>query len=178
MALEFEKTMAILSGQTVDSFLSHQLTERDKTQIRNAIDLLFSGLSLRNWLAGGVLRDAWQNALDTLRDMIFEIPQNNPATTFMRNAVFEHRAKWHIQIIASRNADDLIKCPIEEYEQWLNNANTKINEATRILRQKVIDFDSGTPIHPVQTPETRNTSKMHTRGEYEREREHVREREK
>lgn len=178
MTMEFDKTMAILGGKTVDSFLSRQLTERDKTQIRNAIDLLFSGLSLRNWLAGGVLRDAWQNALDTLRDMIFEIPQNNPATTFMRNAVFEHRAKWHVQIIASRNADDLIKCPIEEFEQWQNSANTKINEATRILRQKVIDFDSDTPRTTVAQTPIKNIDMLRTMGEREHEHERVREREK
>ena len=72
MTMEFDKTMAILGGQTVDSFLSRQLTERDKTQIRNAIDLLFSGLSLRNWLAGGVLRDAWQNALNIVQNGMFK----------------------------------------------------------------------------------------------------------
>ena len=73
MSMDFEKTMAILNGQSVESFMKSQLTEQDKTQIDNAIDVLFSGLSLRNWLGGVKLRDAWTSALDTLRDAIFAV---------------------------------------------------------------------------------------------------------
>ena len=171
---DFDKTMAILSGQSVENFLDRQLTERDKTQIRNAIELLFSGLSLRNWLDGGVLRDAWESALDTLRDMIFEIPHNNAATTFMRAATFEHRAKWRSQIVASRNANDAIKCPPEQYEQWQSNAEIKIKEGAEILRRKVLDFESGTPRTTSVQHQAYNMGHTHTTNE--RKQEYVRER--
>ena len=59
MSLDFDKTIAILNGQTVEHFMKSQLTEQDKTQIDNAIDVLFSGLSLRNWLDDIKLREAW-----------------------------------------------------------------------------------------------------------------------
>ncbi len=32
MSLEFEKTMAILNGQSVESFMKSHLTEQDKAQ--------------------------------------------------------------------------------------------------------------------------------------------------
>ena len=68
----FEKTMAILNGESVVDLEIATLCEMDRIQITNALDLIFQGLSLRNWLTGGILRDAWQNALDQLRDGIFD----------------------------------------------------------------------------------------------------------
>jgi hypothetical protein len=175
MNMDFEKTMAMINGQSVDTFMQNQLTFQDKAQIDNAIDFLFSGLSLKNWIQGGILSSAWTKALDTLRDMIFAIPQNNPATKYMQAETFRHRQRWHIKIIESRNANEVIRCNAEQREAWMNDANTKIQNSIEILRQKVMAFESDeSPVNkPSQktqvlcTPE--NTKQINSR-EYEYER--------
>lgn len=58
MDMDFEKTLAILNGESVEDIEVAQLTELDRLQVSNAVDLIFQGLSLQNWLGGGVLRDA------------------------------------------------------------------------------------------------------------------------
>ena len=171
MSMDFEKTMAMLSGQSVDTFMLNQLTDQDKAQINNAIDTLFSGLSLKNWLDGGTLGNAWKNALDTLRDVVFAFPYNNPATKYAQSAVFIHRQKWHSQIVASRDAQETIKCPTNQRDAWYQDANIKIQNSVEILRQKISDFES-------DTPRTGNTQRVfaHENVRQIGEREHERER--
>lgn len=171
MSMEFDKTMAIISGQSVESFMKSQLTEQDKTQIDNAIDVLFSGLSLQNWLGGVKLCEAWTSALDTLRDSIFAVSYNNPATLYARQSVFYHRNRWKSQIIASHNANNTIQCPDSERDAWQKSAEAKIQNGIEILRQKFSEFESDAPRksnvqqNNIQTPEI-----VRTIGEHERER--------
>jgi hypothetical protein len=176
MSIDFEKTMAILNGQSVESFMKSQLTEQDKTQIDNAIDVLFSGLSLRNWLGGVKLRDAWTSALDTLRDAIFAVSYNNPATLYARQSVFYHRNRWQSQIIASHEANNIIQCPDNERDTWQQSAETKIQNGLEILRQKFLEFESGTPRATVtqKTEILRTPENTRTIGERENERERER----
>ena len=178
MSMDFEKTLAMLSGQSVDAFMQSQLTEQDKAQIDNAIETLFSGLSLKNWLDGGTLGNAWTNALDTVRDVVFAFPYNNPATKYAQSAVFIHRQKWHIQIVASRDVQETIKCPADQRNSWYQNANTKVQNSIEILRKKIMEFESGTPR---TGNNVQNTQQVFTHdnvrqiGEREHERERVRE---
>ena len=178
MSMDFEKTMAMLSGQSVDAFMQNQLTDQDKAQIDNAIDTLFSGLSLKNWLDGGTLGNAWTNALDTLRDVVFAFPYNNPATKYAQSAVFIHRQKWHIQIVASRDAQETIKCPANQRDAWYQDANIKIQNSVEILRQKISDFESDTPRtgkHAQNTQHIFAHENARQIGEREHEHERVRE---
>ena len=73
MDSSLDKTLALINGQSPSDYEMTQLTDADRAQIENAIDVLFSGLSLRNWLSGGTLGDAWTAALDKLRDIVFSI---------------------------------------------------------------------------------------------------------
>ena len=173
MGMEFEKTMAILSGQSVEAFMKSQLTEQDKIQIDNAIDVLFSGLSLRNWLGGVKLREAWTDALDTLRDAIFAVSYNNPATLYARQSVFYHRNRWKSQIIASHDCNKTIQCPDDERNAWQQNAETKIQNGMEILRQKFLEFESDTPRTTAKHKAEilRTTEQVRTIGERENERE-------
>lgn len=143
--MDFEKTIAILNGQSIDDFMDSQLTAQDKAQIDNAIETLFSGLSLKNWLDGNTLGKAWTDALDAVRNIIFAVSYKNPATVYAQSATFKHRAKWQSQIIASRNSQELIRCPDEQRDSWYKNANTKVQNSIEILRQKIMMFESGTP---------------------------------
>ena len=96
MDMDFEKTLAMLGGQSPNEFTKSRLQDADRQQIDDAIEILFSGLALQKWLRGGILRDAWESALDVVRATIFEIQINNPATSYAREAVFFHRRKWHV----------------------------------------------------------------------------------
>ena len=46
MDMDFERTLAMLSGQSAQEFEACQLTDADKAIIDNAIGVLYSGLSL------------------------------------------------------------------------------------------------------------------------------------
>ena len=175
MNMDFEQTIAMLNGQSIDNFMVSQLTTQDKAQIDNAIDTLFSGLSLKNWLDGGTLGNAWTVALDAVRDIIFATQHKNPATLYAQSATFRHRAKWQSQIIASRNAQEFIRCPDDQRNSWYENANTKIQNSIEILRQKFIAFESSTPRKPTTNAHQHNNQNMNMIGEHEHERERVHE---
>jgi len=181
MDMDFEKAMAMLDGKTPDEFTKSQLSDIDKQQIDNAIELIFSGLSLQTWLNGGILRDAWNHALDTVRDMVFAINVNNAATNYAREAVFFHRRKWHVKVMYAPHATKTISCPTDKRAEWEKSARDKIQNGTDILRHKITEFETT----DIAQRNTKNAMQniswqdmqliMDTR---EHEHEHVREREK
>ena len=178
MDIDFEKTLAMLSGQSAAEFDARQLSDADKQIIDNAIGVLYSGLSLLKWLDGGTLGSAWLAAMDALRDAIFSIPVNNMATNYVRYATFEHIRKMKIKMTSVAHTNEYIKCPPEKRAAWTEDANTKIQNGMDIIRRKIMDWAPGTPQTPMpqsQAPifhEILNTRIM------ERERQHEREREK
>ena len=137
--------MAMLNGESVIDVEVASLSEVDRVQITNALELIFQGLSLRNWLAGGVLRDAWQNSLDQLREFVFSITTVNPATVFARTVVFEMRTKWQGKMTLSGYTNRPIQCPDEKRADWINDADEKIRNGMDLLMQKINNFASGTP---------------------------------
>ena len=145
MDTAFEKTIAMLNGESVTDIEFASLSEVDRTQITNALELIFQGLSLRNWLAGGVLRDAWQNSLDQLREFVFSITTVNPVTVFARTATFEIRTKWQGKMTLSGHTNMPIQCPDEKRPEWTNDAENKIRNGIDLLMQKINNFTSGTP---------------------------------
>ncbi len=145
MDINFEKTLAMLNGESVDGMEIATLCELDRIQITNALELIFQGLSLRNWLAGGVLRDAWQNALDQLREMIFSISNVNAVTIFARQVAFDMRTTWTEKMRTAPRTNMLIQCPDDQRADWLNNAEIKIKNGTDLLMQKINNFTTGTP---------------------------------
>ena len=145
MDINFEKTLAMLNGESVDGMEIATLCELDRIQITNALELIFQGLSLRNWLAGGVLRDAWQNALDQLREMIFSISNVNAVTIFARQVTFDMRTTWTEKMRTAPRTNMLIQCPDDQRADWLNNAEIKIKNGTDLLMQKINNFTTGTP---------------------------------
>ena len=177
MDLDFEKTMAMLNGESADNIELAQLTELDRVQITNALDLIFQGLSLRNWLAGGVLRDAWQNALDQLREYVFSISTNNAATLCARQVTFEMRTTWTEKMRTAPRTNMLIQCPDDKRDEWSNNAEFKIQHGVDLLMQKINGFATGTPHAPkmpaINMPTFRQIFDSRQRDEHQ----HIRERE-
>ena len=151
MDLDFEKTMAMLNGESVENIELEHLAELDRIQITNALDLIFQGLSLRNWLAGGVLRDAWQNALDQLRDYVFAISITNAATIFARQVTFEMRTTWTEKMRTAPRTNMPIQCPDDKRDEWTNNAEAKIQNGIDLLLRKINGFVTGTPNAPKMT---------------------------
>ena len=132
MDMDFAKTLALLNGDTTETFLQQQLSQSDCTQIDNAIDTLFSGLSLQHWLQGETLANSWSKSLDEIRDLVFAIPNQNSATNYARNYIFVHRRKWHVKIVSCHRPNQLINCPAEKYKDWENDAIIKIQTGTEL----------------------------------------------
>ena len=151
MDMDFEKTLAILNGESVDNLELNQITEIDRIQVTNALELIFQGLSLRNWLAGGILRDAWQNALDQLREWVFSIQTINPITVFARSVTFEMRTTWTEKMRTAPRTNMLIQCTDEQRIEWSNNADVKIQNGTELLMKKINGYITGTPNEAKQT---------------------------
>ena len=145
MDIDFEKTIAMLSGESSENIELMQLSELDRIQITNALELIFQGLSLRNWLAGGILRDAWQNALDQLRDYVFAISINNAATMFARQATFDMRTTWAEKMRTAPRTNMPIHCPGDKKSDWEHNAEVKIQNGIDLLMHKINGFVSGVP---------------------------------
>lgn len=173
-----DKALALINGQSPTEYENAQMTDADKAQIDNALEVLFSGLSLRNWLSGGTLGDAWTSALDTLRDMVFSIPEVNVASSYARAATFRHRTKWLNKINLTLHVNKKIQCTESERPSWLSDANTKIENGLEILRRKISEFSSGAPrkaTTPDFTPVFKQVFQEKSAHTIEHENEHVRE---
>lgn len=154
MDFDFEKTLAMLSGQSAQDFEAVQISEADKTIINNAIEVLFTGISLQQWLTGVQLGQAWLKSFDILRDVVFSIPIENLATKYVRWATFEHIRKNKIKMTSVAHTNEYIKCPPEKRDAWNADAETKIQDGLDIIRRKIMEFSPvGTPRKPA-TPST------------------------
>lgn len=154
-----DKTLALINGQSPSDYEMTQLTDADKAQIENAIDVLFSGLSLRNWLSGGTLGDAWSAALDKLRDMVFSIPIDNVASKYARAITFKHRAKWLNKINLTLHVNEKIQCSDLQRPVWQADAETKIRNGLEILQRKIAEYSTATPRKPA-TPDLTHVFKQ------------------
>ena len=177
MDFEFEKTLAMLSGQSAQDFDALQISEDDKTIINNAIEVLFTGICLQQWLTGVQLGQAWNKSFDILRDTIFAIPVENLMTKYVRWATFEHIRKTKIKMTSVAHTNEYIKCPDEKRNAWNEDAETKIQNGMEIIRRKIMEFAPGSARYtetPSLTPQFReifNSRELQHERERERERE-------
>jgi hypothetical protein len=143
MNSELEKNLAMISGKTADEIAANQLSDIDRAQMSNALDTLFSGLTMLNWLNGGGLGDAWSVSLDQLRKMVYGITDVNPAVVFLRQLTADHRLKWQKTIASGVNFNEHINCSANNRKEYVDHANAQIEEGVSILRQKISEFNSG-----------------------------------
>lgn len=176
MDKDLEKMLAVISGKSRQDFELGQVSDIDKKQLTFALETIFSGLTLLNWLAGGLLRDAWKKSVDQMRAMIFEIKDENPVVIYLRYSVFNPAAKWVSIMSASDSSGELIQCPADKYDDWLSHAHSQINEGVEIISQKISDFESGQSRVPLQnqSPENSQAVQAMIRSRMENEREHQR----
>lgn len=173
--MDFAKTLALLNGETTETFLQKQLSQSDCTYIENAIDTLFSGLSLQHWLNGETLANSWTKSLDETRNIVFAIPNQNCATNYARNYVFIHRRKWGVKIVSCNRPDQIINCPPEKFTEWENDAKMKIQSGTEMLYKKITEYSSVTTEH-IPTFQNIPQINMQIHKEHTNEHEHVHER--
>ncbi|MDL2295214.1 hypothetical protein LJC18_00120 [Lachnospiraceae bacterium OttesenSCG-928-E19] len=166
MDKNFEKMMALIDGKNRNDFDLNQVSNNDKKQLEHALENLFSGLTLLNWLDGGQLIGAWRKSLEQMRAMIFEITDVNPVVVFLRHAVFNPSAKWVNIMNTSNSSNEIINCSPTEYNQWQDKANEQINASIEIIRQKILNFVAGQPM--VKSEEIK-TNQMIRERENERE---------
>lgn len=173
MDTQYEKMLGMINGQSVTGYEMSRLTDQEKQQINNAIEVLFIGETQLNWIAGGTLGDAWTKALDSTREKIFSIQGKNPAVLYARYATFEHRKRWHTNIVMSHEAHNILNCPNDKKKAWTDDAETKILNAIEILQNIIARFESGTPRDATQPVIEKTQQNIKTIGE----RENVHERE-
>lgn len=172
MDFDFEKTLAMLSGQSAQDFDAVQINDADKTIINNAVEVLFTGISLQQWLTGVQLGVAWTKSFDILRDIVFAIPIENLATKYVRFATFEHIRKMKIKMTATAHTNEYIKCPPEKREAWNADAESKIQDGLDIIRRKIMEFAPGGMTRTGTTPSTMpQFQEIFNSRDYERERE-------
>lgn len=178
MDSDLDKVLALVGGQSPSEYEMAQLKDTDKAQIENAIDVLFSGLSLRNWLSGGTLGDAWTVALDKLRDIVFSISVDNVASKYARAITFKHRTKWLNKINLTLHVNEKIQCSDIQRPTWQADAETKIKNGLEILQRKIAEYSTATPRKPAtqdMTPVFKHVFKEKTSHSIQRDYEHTRE---
>lgn len=174
MNSDASKIIAMVCGQNRNDFDVNSIPLTDRTQIDNALDSVFIGKSTLIWLRGGKLVDAWNAALNDLRDEMFAIPNTNPAVTYLRVAVFDHRAKWNLKMLQSdeRNSVAFMGADSEKQE-IIDNANAMIKVGYKTIK-KIINAPTGTQHTPQNTKQSEQI--MAYQNERVHGREHVRER--
>lgn len=168
MDFDLEKKLAMIGGQSSEQYDLRQLTAGDRQQILNALDVLFSGLSLSNWLSGGTLWDAWGKSLDSIRNMVYGIDKVNPAVLYLRIAMAEHRENQSAMMLGSRSSGEYVQCPPDKRTEWQRHADLQIKEGMEVIKQKIEEF--ALPKSDVKT-EPGNSSVL-TRQNVRSEREH------
>ncbi len=171
MDLEFEKTLAMLAGQSAQEFDAVQVSDADKTIINNAIEVLFTGISLKQWMTGVQLGVAWTKSFDILRDTVFAIPVENAATKYVRVATFEHIRKTKIKMTSAAHTNEYIKCPDDKRDAWNADADSKIQNAMEIIRRKIMEFTPGAAPKTTTPGLTPQFHEIFNSREYDRERE-------
>lgn len=161
MDFEIEKLLAKVSGENVENFSACVMSDADKKQIDFAFEEMFNGLSLIEWMRGGLLVDAWNNALDKMRDFIFGIDETNYVVDYLRSAVFKFR----------RNKSKNFHNSVHACEYFQANANSDILEkAAREKIQNSIDII----MNIISIPKTCNAKQKTNQNihEFQKEREH------
>ncbi len=169
MDFEFEKIMAKISGANTELFAENVISIQDKNQINFALNQMFTGLSTLEWLSGGKLADAWNVALDKMRDFVFSIPDKNYVTDYLQIAVFEHRKITRRIIQDSVHAQEFLNCDETKRNELTTMAKQKIDEAIQIIKDILAKPNF------VKTVTVRENNKMKIK---QKEREHEYERER
>lgn len=155
MDAQFEKTLALLAGESIECFEMRSLSDAERTNIKNALDTMFQGHSLLAWLGGVTLGTAWKSAIKSVREAVFEIAIVNTATQFARQQTFALQIEWEQKLTTAAHTNTLIQCPDGKRGEWTADAKLKITTGMEMLMNVISGFATGTPrCHPESAPIT------------------------
>jgi hypothetical protein len=157
MESNLSKVMAMVNGQDRNDFDCKTVSIENRTKIDDAIESVFIGKSMLVWVNGGKLINAWNTALDNLRDELFSIPNTSNVVAYLRQAVFNHRTNWKHKMMQSneRNSIALFKNNTEK-EELVEHANALINTGFNTIKY-IIENSSCDSAHKQNNA---NTHKM------------------
>lgn len=133
MDFDTEKLLAKVSGANVENFAQTFITDIDRAQIEFAFNQMFSGLSLLEWMNNIILIDAWNIALDKMRDFIFSINEKNYVVDFLHNEVFEYRKKTFKMVQGSVHSKEYFQCPQQKRQNLIDDSQNKVNQGMEII---------------------------------------------
>lgn len=144
MNSDVSKLMAMVCGQNRNDFDMNSIPLEIRNQIDNALESVFIGNSTLLWINGGKLIDAWNTALNDLRDSMFAIPNTAPIVIYLRMAVFNHRAKWNAKMAQSNEINSVACINTDaERQEIIDNANAMVAVGMKTI-QDVINAPTGT----------------------------------
>jgi len=174
--LNVDAALAMVAGQDMNKFYNAQVSEDDKQMLRYALENIFQGSSVALWIAGGTLGNAWNKALDNMRDEFFTTSRRDIVTVFLQHAVFEHRSKWTDKIRTNDNrAQTFNMMGLNKFdtERMLRQAETQKQNGYDIIKQVFLKYDGGfrpAPKSPQTNEQIITRERVNTRDERVRER--------
>ena len=167
MNFDFEKLMAKVSGENVEDFSKRVISDSDKAQINFALDQMFQGLSLIEWMNKITLANAWRISLDKMRDYIFGLTGPEYIVDYLHIVVFEHRQKILKMIADSLHANEYINYPTSEYPKLKDTAEEKIKTAINILTD-ILSTPRGSNVENIKPAKNIETLSRTKENKYER----------
>lgn len=143
MSKDLSKIIAMASGENRKDFIENNISEEIRIKIDDALDKIFLGKSLLLWADGGKLVDAWNTALDNLRDEMFAIPATTDIIQYLRTAVFNHRAKWTTKMTTSDERNTVANLGNDDRNDLVEHAKTMIEMGGNTIKQIIQLNQSG-----------------------------------
>ena len=153
------KIMAMINGKNRNDVSLDSIPKEICIQIDNAIESIFLGKSMLIWVNGGKLIDAWQCALDNLREEMFAIPNKSVRVEYLRRAVFNHRKNWKIKMNQSDERNSFANFDSgDEKQEIIEHAHALLASGTNILKHIIeSDDETGRTIPKTTTNTHENT---------------------
>lgn len=173
---DIDSALAMVAGTDMNKFFNSQIDESDKQLVRDALENIFQGSSVILWIHGGTLQNAWNTALDNMRDEFFNTSRRDVFTVFLQRAVFEHRNKWHEKIRTNDNrAQTFTMLNLNKYDtdKMEQQANQQKLYGYDVITKLFLKYDGGfkaTPKPNKNNEHTINREHTHEREERVRER--------
>lgn len=138
MDFDTSKMLSMISGHNRNETDMTAVSDETKSQIDNAIENIFVGKSILVWVNGGKLMDAWNTALDQLREELFCIPKISLVVEYLRIAIFNHRSNWHTKMLHSDERNSVAHFTNDTQKQELiDNAQTMILVGNKTIQNLI-----------------------------------------
>jgi len=137
MDFDLEQILAKVSGENTENFSTVVISDADKSQLDFALNEIFSGLTLLEWLDKKTLSDSWKIALNKLREYVFSIKDNSYVVDYLRHAVFDSKTLPLRHLASSVHANEFIQCPKNKRAELEQSAQMKIKTGKDIIQNMV-----------------------------------------